>query len=842
MPRAQDVAGADAREGGIPGSVALHRDQPAVGDGGVADGEFDAVGADTHLGLDGEALLAQPRGEVGHERVATLGGGRLPLVYAARLGVREQLDQAAGRGRPQAAGVEVAGAERRHDHEFLPGPRRGGDEGSFATGKVERREAVQHPAVRRAAVADGEQHDVAQQAVGLLDLSHDERLDPDASEEFARGDVAVEPADAVANAVAHQVGHVGGEGEDGQGLVAVVPGVFQDELDDPRDLGSGPLDGAVGAGQHGRGALDMVEAQRGDSQRRRGTVGDPLRRQQRESGVEVGVPPGEATLGQDGGGGGIQGGRGGRRVGDGTGSGAGAEGARDGSVGTTDDERLAASGQRRHGFGDADRGGVVEDDHVDGGAGREDLRDGIRADGQARTQGADDPVGLAVQGRKRQVPMAEPRLRVQEVGLAGVLASALAGATVDDRADPARVARASDLVEPGELVGGQAQGAAVVVGVARVAGADLLAQRRPPDVLDLGGHVLGGDPARGEVIHHLAHPRGPQLVDDRSDLGQDVEPVEPLGQPGQAGAQQRERGREHRPVVGSGAQPLVEPGEVGNEPLVCRLALLQPRGDLGPAAGADEVVPGDPLVAGADQLGVQVGRGATGTEHSAGLAAHARARPAAELDGRLGAIGAAAGGDDVLVERDVEDLGPEDLEGLVDAAHGDEGVAPVGGGAGRAQAGLDEDRVEIGGRRGQVAAGEPRDDVAGPLDLGLGADGGAVPGVAALGRPGSRGGCGLQVLGQLGDPCAGELFEGGAADPHPGARRGVTRGEGAHRLLDFVCRDSPRAAHLVDRGDMVGEGLLGLPDGGRPVEAPARVGGVGEVAVIEGREAGECLA
>ena len=64
--------------------------------------------------------------------------------------------------------------------------------------------------------------------------------------------VALKATDAVAHAVADQLGHRRCEGENGQALGAALPGVVQDEVDDPGDLGGGPFDGAVVAGQHCR--------------------------------------------------------------------------------------------------------------------------------------------------------------------------------------------------------------------------------------------------------------------------------------------------------------------------------------------------------------------------------------------------------------------------------------------------------------------------------------------------------------------------------------------------------------------------------------------------------------
>ena len=106
--------------------------------------------------------------------------------------------------------------------------------------------------MRGASIADGQQHDIAQHRVGVLDPGHNERLDASSGEELDGSVVALKATDAVAHAVADQLGHRRCEGENGQAFGAALPGVVQDEVDDPSNFGGRPFDGAVVAGQHCR--------------------------------------------------------------------------------------------------------------------------------------------------------------------------------------------------------------------------------------------------------------------------------------------------------------------------------------------------------------------------------------------------------------------------------------------------------------------------------------------------------------------------------------------------------------------------------------------------------------
>jgi hypothetical protein len=89
---------------------------------------------------------------------------------------------------------------------------------------------------------------------------------------------------------------------------------------------------------------------------------------------------------------------------------------------------------------------------------------------------------------------------------------------------------------------------------------------------------------------------------------------------------------------------------------------------------------------------------------------------------------------DVLVQGNVEDLRPEDLERLADAGHRRHRGSPVLHRPRRRQGRLDEDLVERCGAPLEAAVGQPGDDRRRPGHLLVGGDPRAIPRVAGVAR------------------------------------------------------------------------------------------------------------
>ena len=173
------------------------------------------------------------------------------------------------------------------------------------------------------------------------------------------------------------------------------------------------------------------------------------------------------------------------------------------------------------------------------------------------------------------------------------------------------------------------------------------------------------------------------------------------------------------------------------------------------------------------------------------------------------------------VERDVEDLGAEHLEGVADLADRGEHVRPVVGRGRVGQLDAAEDLRQRAGGVVDLAAGEPLDPFAGLCGLVGGVDAGPEPRVV---RPvavpvGQRrhGGDGGRRRRDLVAVEAGEHL---TAQPDP--RPGWHRQGGEHRdgLLHLVQRHPPRLALLVQgahvRGEPVGGGAPGRRGRGDP--------------------------
>jgi hypothetical protein len=120
----------------------------------------------------------------------------------------------------------------------------------------------------------------------------------------------------------------------------------------------------------------------------------------------------------------------------------------------------------------------------------------------------------------------------------------------------------------GELAGPIAQPHPVVSGVAPVGGGDVLTDRGPPDVIELVAHLIGRDPAASEVIDDRAHAGGPQLLDHGGDLGQDLQSLQPFGQPVDPAADERHRGAEQVAAGLGRLEPRLQPGEVAGDVVV----------------------------------------------------------------------------------------------------------------------------------------------------------------------------------------------------------------------------------------------------------------------------------
>ena len=124
--------------------------------------------------------------------------------------------------------------------------------------------------------------------------------------------------------------------------------------------------------------------------------------------------------------------------------------------------------------------------------------------------------------------------------------------------------------------------------VARVAHADVVQQRDPPDALHLGGDVVDRDPAGGEVVDERAEARGAQRVQHGDHPRQDREAVGAVGQRGQPGLQVGQRGADEVATGGRGRQPgrRATPGRRAAPPR-CRSASSRAAGTSGgpPVAG-----------------------------------------------------------------------------------------------------------------------------------------------------------------------------------------------------------------------------------------------------------------
>ena len=204
--------------------------------------------------------------EVGHERVGAerlfAGGG--PGRGAAEIGVARDLpvqELVEVHGAVAEPGdVEVFGAEAAQHVQGPAGPRHGQGEFGAAALRGKRTEAVERAPVRGAAIARGEDDVVADQALGAFQVHHAEGLVPCREEAGQHRIVGQLQPDGLADpgGVPEAAGHHGQRGPGPE------PGVLEDELHRPVDLGHDRFDAVVvGAGQsgavgqvlHGQGAV-----------------------------------------------------------------------------------------------------------------------------------------------------------------------------------------------------------------------------------------------------------------------------------------------------------------------------------------------------------------------------------------------------------------------------------------------------------------------------------------------------------------------------------------------------------------------------------------------------------
>ncbi len=373
------------------------------------------------------------------------------------------------------------------------------------------------------------------------------------------------------------------------------------------------------------------------------------------------------------------------------------------------------------------------------------------------------------------------------------------------------------------------QPGAVVAGDGAVVGADLVGEGAPPHPVELEGHALGRDLPVAEVLDEGGQPEPVEGVEGEALLGRGGEAVGRGVQRVDPRVEGDEVELDEVGVVAVVRETVVDPRDVLDEGVVGDPGAVELDGDLGTTTGARELAPRVPLGVGLAEGGVEVGRGAPGAQEGPRLPADAPALDEPELAAGLPALRGSAGGGDEVVERDVEDLGAEDLEGVAHLPDGREHAVPVEDRGRDGQVDTAEDVGEGAPGLLGLAGGEPGDALPGLGRLLLGAQVGAEPGVLGLrcvpgrelGEPGQGGG-GLR------EGLAVEPGEGRTGDPHPGARGNVEERVPAHLLLDLVEGDPPRVASGVQRPQVLVEQLGGV----RPHAAGLRLR-AGPVAVAD---------
>ena len=331
--------------------------------------------------------------------------------------------------------------------------------------------------------------------------------------------------------------------------------------------------------------------------------------------------------------------RGGVAVGDG-----GEERGRRQLAGVAGDDDLAGPRDRRHGLGRRHLRGLVEHDDVEPLPRRQHRRDDERAHHPARPHRGDEVGAARHEVAQRRQP-AGPRTLGPQVGLLlGVLAHDV-GHPVGDRARaPARrwpptTARSASANSPTLRVSARPSCAATLGSRSAISSdSDDHQTHSTSEVTSSAGTAAGA-----QVVDERPQAGCREPVERRGHRGHHAEParrggerVDPGAQRGEVEVEEARHGiRLGRGPGGVGAgQVVVEPGQVGDQGGVGGAGAVELDRDLRAAAGAGELAPGDPLLAGGGEGLVQVGRRAPGAQQGAGLPAQPPAVEPAELGRR----------------------------------------------------------------------------------------------------------------------------------------------------------------------------------------------------------------
>lgn len=349
-----------------------------------------------------------------------------------------------------------------------------------------------------------------------------------------------------------------------------------------------------------------------------------------------------------------------------------------------------------------------------------------------------------------------------------------------DGADPAAHRRLDSRRAVGDHLpvgGGEAMevAAQVVPGVPTdplVPQRDVLRDRSPPDVLDLGTHVVVLDPTGGKVVDDRPPAGGLQGIQRRAHRGHDGEPVDVL-------AQSLEQLHEVCPVkvdqglvVGLPGKSLLEPVEVRGDSGVDRACPIEVGRDLRAPTGSRELPPSGALGRRIDQCGVKIRGRRAGSQQRLGRPLDPSPLPPAQGGAGRCALLRGSGREDGLLERCIEDLRPEGLQCVPDVGQGGQHATPVADGARIGQSQSVQDLAHDGVQVVQATGLESFDAVAGLDCLVRRRQVGIEPRVVAtIGAPGAEAGEALDLRGRLvagGGTQAGQVI---AAQPNGGPWR-----------------------------------------------------------------------